>query len=376
LRTLSDKSGAAAENRRADAPTLARQLRGDLDSIALKALEKDRAQRYATPADLAADIGRYLRNEPVLARRAGAWYRTRKYIRRHRVAVGLAAVAAALLIAFAIVQTIELRQTQRARARADRVTQFMTGMFKVSDPGEARGNDIRAREILDKASRDIDTGLAKDPELQAQMMDVMGNVYESLGLYRQADALLDRSVQIRTRILGLANRDTLKSIHDLAQVRYEEGRDADAEKSARRAMEMGRKSLGPDDRDTLTSEIVLGTIVNDEGRYPEADKLHREAVELSRRKFGAEDALTLRAMKGLAIDLAYEGNYSEAETMFRGVLDGDRHRLGPDHPTVLGDMINLAATLQHEDKYEEATRLYNEMIAISRRVLGPDNPTP
>ena len=192
----------AAQNRGADAPTLARQLRGDLDAITLKALEKDRARRYATPSELAADIGRYLRNEPVLARPASAGYRARKYIRRHRIGVAVAAAAAVLLISAAVAQTFELRRIRRERDRADRVTEFMTGMFKVSNPSEARGNDIRAREILDKASKEIDTGLAKDPELQAQMMHVMGNVYESLGLYAKAESLLRRAVEIRRRTLG------------------------------------------------------------------------------------------------------------------------------------------------------------------------------
>jgi len=121
-------------------------LRGDLDAIALKALEKDRARRYATPAELAADIGRYLRNEPVQARVAGAGYRARKYIRRHRVAVGVTAIAAVLLIAFAVAQTIELRRGRRERDRADRVTEFMTGMFKVSC--SVRRWDLSARSLV------------------------------------------------------------------------------------------------------------------------------------------------------------------------------------------------------------------------------------
>ena len=109
---------------------------------------------------------------------------------------------ALLLIAFAVMQTIQLRRITRERDRADRVTAFMTGMFKVSNPSEARGNDIRAREILDKSAKDIDTGLANDPELQAQMMNVMGTVYQSLGLTSKAEPLLRRALEIRQRILG------------------------------------------------------------------------------------------------------------------------------------------------------------------------------
>jgi len=374
LRTLAEKSAVTAQNRSADGPVLARQLRGDLDAIALKALEKDRSRRYATPSDLAADIGRYLRNEPVQARPASAAYRARKYVRRHRVAVGVTAIAAVLLLAFAVVQTIELRQTRRERDRADRVTEFMTGMFKVSDPSEARGNDIRAREILDKASKDIDTGLARDPELQAKMMDVMGNVYESLGLYPKAEALLRQAVDIRRRTLGAKNSDTLKSRHDLAAVLIEESRFSEAEKLCRETLDTSRQVLGSEHRDTLNSMTQLALIMNDEGRYPEAEKLHREALEVATRVLGPQDKLIRRVRQNLAIDLAYEGNYSDAEKIFRDVLDNDRRTLSSDHPDVLSDINNLAATLQHEDKNAEAEKLYIDSLEVKRRVFGPEHP--
>jgi len=196
VRTQGGQSGATQE-RGADPPTLARQLRGDLDAITLKALEKERVRRYATPSELAADIGRYLRHEPVVARPASAGYRAGKYIRRHRVGVAVAAGLLVVLISFGVAQTLQLRRTKRERDRADRIMAFMTGMFKVSDPSAARGNSITAREILDKASKEIDAGLAKDPEQQAQMMQVMGDVYDNLGLYPQATSLLTRAAGIR-----------------------------------------------------------------------------------------------------------------------------------------------------------------------------------
>ena len=209
-------STTAAQRRNTDPRQLASLLRGDLDWITLKALEKDRARRYGTPSELGADLGRYLRNEPVVARPASTAYRTKKYIQRHKFGVAAATAMVLLLIAFAVMQTIQLRRITRERDRADRVTAFMTGMFKVSNPSEARGNDIRAREILDKSAKDIDTGLANDPELQAQMMNVMGTVYQSLGLTSKAEPLLRRALEIRQRILGPRNPDTLQSQQDLA----------------------------------------------------------------------------------------------------------------------------------------------------------------
>ena len=374
IRTLGERTSSSAQNRGGDPPTLSRQLRGDLDAITLKCLEKDRARRYATPSELAADIGRYLRNEPVQARPASAAYRARKYIRRHRVGVAVVAAAAVLLVSVGVTQTFELRRTRRERDRADRVTEFMASMFKVSDPSEARGNDIRAREILDKASKDIDTGLAKDPELQAQMMHVMGNVYESLGLYSKADSLLKRAVDIRRSTLGAKNADTLKSMHDLAGVLLEESRYPEAEKLARETLDTRRKVFGSEHRDTLNSMTQMALVFNDEGRYAEAEKLHREALEVATRVLGPQDAVIRRVRHNLAIDLAYEGKYPDAEKVFRDVLENDRRTLGSDHPDVLGDMNNLAATLQHEEKYVDAEKLYRDSLEIKRRVFGPEHP--
>ena len=121
ISTLGKKSGITAQNRGADSPSLVRLLRGDLDAITLKALEKERARRYGTPAELAADIGRYIRNEPVVARPASSWYRARKYIRRHRFGVAVTAGAAALLVSLAFVQALDLRRTRtRAGSRRSR----------------------------------------------------------------------------------------------------------------------------------------------------------------------------------------------------------------------------------------------------------------
>jgi hypothetical protein len=175
LLSLGPGSEIAAKNRGSDSSTLARQLRGDPDAIVLKALEKERTRRYATPSELAADIGRYLRNDTVSAHPPSVGYRVRKYIRRHRLGVGVATVGLLVLIAFAVAQAFELRRitaerdhAAQERDRADRITQFMTDMFKVSNPSEARGKSVTAREILDKGAKNVFTGLNNDPKLQAK----------------------------------------------------------------------------------------------------------------------------------------------------------------------------------------------------------------
>ena len=163
-----DTSTARANARGTEPEQLINLLRGDLDWITLKALEKERDRRYGTPSALAADVERYLQNLPVEARPASTGYRLRKYVRRNRAAVAVALGAAVLLIAFSLMQAIQLRRITRERDRADRITEFMTNMFKVSDPSEARGNSITAREILDKSSKEIDTGASQRPGNEGQ----------------------------------------------------------------------------------------------------------------------------------------------------------------------------------------------------------------
>jgi serine/threonine protein kinase/Flp pilus assembly protein TadD len=374
VRTLGGQSATIAQNRGTDPPTLIRQLRGDPDAIVLKALEKDRGRRYGTPAELAADIGRSLRHEPVLAHSASAAYRTRKYIRRHRIGVGVAAAVAVLLVSVAVAQAFAVARITRERDRADRITTFMTDMFKVSDPSAARGNSITAREILDKASTQIDPGLSRDPELQAQMMHVMGDVYEKLGLYPQAQSLVTRAVDIRRQVLGPRHPDTLTSMASLAGVLWREGHYPEAEKLAREIVEIRRRVLGPEHPDTLMSMQTLANVLNAEGRYAEAEKLHRQTLEIRRRVLGPEHPDTLESMNDLAIPLELGGRFGEPEKLFRETLEIRRRVLGPEHPNTLQSMSNLAEVLSAEGRNAEAEKLFRENLEIDRRVLGPKHP--
>ena len=373
LRTLGEASTLTAKNRSVEVPALARQLRGDADAITLKALEKDRKRRYNTPSELAADIGRYLRNEAVQAHAPSVGYRARKYVRRHRLGVAVAAAGILLLVGFAITQAVELRRITRERDRADRIAQFMTGMFKVSDPSEARGNTVTAREILDKASKEIDTGLKDDPELQASMMYTMAATYEGLGLFPRARSLLERALAIQQRVLGPRNPETLRTTSLLAESMGDEGHYAEEEKLARATADMQRKVLGPDHPDTLKSIDTLASALDNEGRYPETEKLVRETFDARQRVLGPEHPDTLRSMNHLAATLMQEGHYAEAEKLERQTLEIRRRVLGLEHPDTLYSMTWLATILNYQHQYAQAEKLQRETIDVQRRVLGPEH---
>jgi eukaryotic-like serine/threonine-protein kinase len=347
---------------------------GDLDWITMKALERDRSRRYDTPVELAADVERYLHNEPVVARPASAAYRFRKYVRRHRFAMAVATVLVFLLAGFAVMQTLQVRRTARERDRANRITAFMQEIFKVSDPSEARGNSVTARELLDKASQEIHSGLANDPDAQAQMLQVMGEVYRSLGLYGQAEPMLTRSVEIRKQKLGPNDPVTLEAMSSLALLLHRQGREAEAEKMQREILETERRVLGPTDARTVASMTQLAAILHERGHYAEAEKLQREALALEQKIHGPESQQALMVESNLAFTLEEEGHYKESEALQRQALDTAQRMLGNENLDTLRIMGRLALVEEKEGRFSEDEKLLRQAIEIDRRVLGPDHP--
>ena len=367
-------SAAVAELRGAEPRQLVSLLHGDLDAITLKAIERDRTRRYGTPSEMAADIRRYLNNEPVLAQPASASYRVKKYARRHRVGVSVAAGLMSLLAGFVVLQAMQLRRITRERDRANRITDFMTRMFKVSDPSEARGNTITAREILDKSSQEIDKSLEKDPELRGRMMYVMGAVYQNLGLYPKAHSLLEQAVEIQRTVLGPGHAETLGSMNALALGLEEEDRFTEAEKLARQTLATSRQAFGARNANTLKSMNTLVAILTQEGSYAEAEKLARETVEIARGVLGPEHPDSIKYLSGLADVENALGRFPQAEKLLREALEVQRRVVGPEHPDTLNLMNNLAVMLDDAGRPAEAEKVERELLEIQRRILGPEHP--
>jgi serine/threonine protein kinase/Tfp pilus assembly protein PilF len=353
---------------------LRRHLRGDLDSIILKALRKEPKQRYASAEQFSADIAAYLHHQPVAAASGNTGYRIRKYVRRHRAGVATAAGLLMLLIAFAGMQTVELRRIIRERDRANRITSFMTNMFKVSSPSEARGNSVTAREILDKAAKEIDGSLTSDPAVQAQMMQVMGTVYNELGLYPTGDTLLTKAYVQEQRILGVNHEETLRTARALGWNLERRGHDLAAEKLQRETVDRDRRVFGKENVETLHVTNDLAWTLQQEGRYAEAEKLGREALAIERRALGPVDSVTLQGIANLGWILTRERRYAEAEQLQRESVEVRRRILGPDAPDTLSATNNLGLTLRHESRFAEAEQLYNQLLETSRRVMGPEHP--
>ena len=380
IRTLGDTSKTLAEHRKIEPRTFAHRLSGELDWITMKALEKERSRRYGSVSELSADIRRFLNDEPVLAGPPSATYRAKKFISRHRFGVAIGTILFVFLVVFATTVAIQARRVARERDRANReaatskrVSDFMKNMFRVPDPSEAKGNSVTAREILDKASKEIDTGLASDPEVQARLMYTMAQTYENLGLESQAVPLNQRSYEIRRRILGPRDPDTLISLNAIGIDAYYQGHYEDAEKIFREVLQLRREVSGNEDRDTLGAIGNLSAAYQVQGKYAEAEALQRELLETRRRVFGPEHADTVESLLLLANTFSSEHKDADAEKLHREAYEIQLRKLGPDHPDTLLAMTNLAGTFYNEKRYPEAQALYEQALPIQRKVLGSDH---
>jgi len=379
--TLGDESNAVASARATDPTSLLRQLRGEVEWIVMRAVEKERERRYGSPDDLAADVGRFLANRPVVAGPPSAAYRLRKFVRRHRV--GVAVGAAVLLVAFGLTAR-EWSQARRIAEERDRanieaaaagqVADFMTGLFEVSDPSEARGNSITAREILDRGAAEIEETLGGQPEVQARMMGTMGQVYKSLGLYNEAGSLLERSLSVSREILGKDHPQTLAATNERANLHRRLGNYEQAELMHSEALEARKRILGTDHPDTLASMYNLALVLDDQGRIDEAEPLFRESLEKRERLLGEDHPETLKSRNAMANLLIEMGRYDDAESLHSATLESKKRLWGEDHPGTLMSMYNLAVVHLYQGRYDDAERMDRQSLDLRRRVLGDEHP--
>jgi non-specific serine/threonine protein kinase/serine/threonine-protein kinase len=380
LAALGERAREIAARRRADPRALRREFQGDLDRIVMRALEKDPARRYGSPSDFAADIRRHLRHEPVLAHAPSKAYLVRKFVRRHRLGVIAAGVMVAGLTAGLIGTTIGLRRALLAERRATReaeakgqVAQFLENLFKISDPGVSRGSSVTARELLDRAVATIDPQMAGQPEVQADMLEIMGLSYAGLGLQDPYLDLERRAADIRTRVLGPEHPATLKARHNEARALWIQGRFADAERLLLETQGIRKRTLGPDHPDTLSGEVNLAAIYLQAERQTEAERLLLEALPQLRKTLGPEDDSTLACIGNLAMLYQTTGRTAQAEPYAREILDAWRHTLGEDHPRTLAAMGTLGRVEESEGHLPEAEQLFEEALAANTRVFGADH---
>ncbi len=391
----------------------ARRIRGDLDSIVRKTLRKDPEDRYPTASQLLEELERYFEGFPIEAAEQSVPYRVRKFVRRHRVAVSVAALAVILIVGFATAMALLARRATRGEARARREEEFLANIFKAATPEGSKGEKVTARQLLDQAAGRLDTELGSDPELRAEMTESIAQSYVAIGGYDRAQPLLERALQITEQSRGqtsppyaesLANLATdlrlqseytkaeplfrqavtlneklygrssfsfAHSLSNLGECLYWEERDAEAEQILRRALAIERP-LADNLQDGTRNYLAL--TLERRAAYPEAAQLLRESNFIAgsvRGKQSADYLISLHDLAGAQIDM---GDLEGAARSEQEVLNARQRIWGRNHPDTAYSLNNLGWIYLELGRWQLAEPLLKENLAIMRAISSTPGP--
>lgn len=362
--------------------TIDRSLRGDLDTIVAKAMEKDRGRRYQSAAELAADLRRFLADEPIVARPPSSWYQARKFARRNKALVSgmlcscLVLVAGVVASSYWAVRATHAEAVARDEAAtATLMNDFLVGMLGSVDPERAQGREITVMELLDDAAATAGQRLGARPPVEAAVRATLGQSYKGLGKTAKAEEQLLASVDRFQRAFGPDDRNTLNAKRNLAGVYGDAGKLAEAEELSRQTLEAYNRLYGEHDPDAIVNLAELGAILQQATRFQEAESCLRTALERGRRVRGERDESVLMILHNLGTSLKDQGRLDEAEAMLREALALRESVHGPDHPQTLYTVNNLAAVLLRSGKNTQAEPLLRRALDGRRAILGESHPS-
>jgi tetratricopeptide (TPR) repeat protein len=405
-RTLNAKDGAGNVSSRIDHPARRRSLqdwkellnaiRGDLDWIVMKCLEKDRNRRYDTANALAADIQRYLDHEPIVARPPNTAYWLRKFVRRHQrlfaaaVGICLALVAGGAGMLWQLRNAVVARRAEEQQrkeaqakehtaqieaAKSRQVAQFLKDMLQGVGPGVALGRDTRLlREILDKTAERLSRDLTNQPIVEVQLRETIANVYSELGAYAEAAAMARRVLLLVQQIYGSDSAEAAIALNNSALIMNKQGRYAEAEATLREAVAMRQKVVGPTHPSMALLLGSLAAVLDRLDKLDEAENLYVRTLAIVRQSSGDNEEMLASTLNNLAGLQVRRGRLVEAENLHRQALEILRRIHGPEHPAVANSLHNLASVLERNDHLVEAEDLYRQALAQRQKFLEADHP--
>ncbi len=414
-----------AEARGTTAGRLRRTLGGDLDNIVLMAMRKEPERRYGSAQQMAGDIQRYLEGKPVIARRDTLSYRSAKFVKRHWLPVAAGVSVVFLILAFATttyVQSLRIAaerdrvaeqrtMAERERARAEEVSSFLVNLFKLSDPQENRGNQVTARELLDSGARRLQAGLQDQPATKSALLSTVGAVYDSLGQYKEALPILTESLALqpqshdKSRIatllelgsarshasdlngaeaplqealhlsqsnFGADSQESGRSLWAMGQLRYRQGRFADANELYNRSLDILENTSAPaTDVSALLDD--LAQVYRSEQQWALAKQTYERALAIDRRVLGDDHPRIAMRLNNLAVVAQNLGDLKLAETLFRDAIRRNERAYGDQHPETGTARGNYGLLLQREGRLTEAEPLLRNALDIQLKLYGPDN---
>lgn len=427
-----------SERQQVPLPQLKQSIERELDWIVLKALEKDRTRRYESASALAADIQRYLEDQPVEACPPSAVYRFGKLARRHKAAITTIVMVAAALVVGVVgtgyqamratraeleaVQEATRAETEaetakRESAISQAVNEFINSdLLGAADPHVQPNRDLRVREVLDKASQKIGNRFQDQPLVEASIRHTLGNSFLNLGELDTAESQLKSSLKLyqqelgnddaraiivesqlawldryrgeyqasyakfqsvlkrASKTLGLEHRVTLSAKSSIAYLTMDVGRYKEAETICREVLEIQHRVLGSEDADTLVTTGRLANILAVQGLSAKAEELDRKLLKLNQQIHGVEHPESINSIARIGYRLRMNFDYGKAEEYLMKAIEVGKRVFGPEHPNVLSSRRRLADVRRLRGSFEEATELYRETLDIQRRKLGNEHP--
>ncbi len=384
-----DSATSIARFRRTQPRVLIRHLRGDLDWIVMKCLDKDRGRRYETANGLAAEVRRYLDDEPVVAGPPGTGYRLRKFARRNRTAiVAVAATAAALIVGLALsivgfATAVKARNAAdeqrklavRAADTAEAVNEFLRDMLAEADPRYGTRRDISVREALDRAVARLDAGSMKDqPEIEAAIRLTVGRTYTGLAQFAAAELQIEAALRAYRSLTGKESSEYAHALHLRGTVRKLAGRPAEAELDFRAALAIQQAwgEAGAVAAADCANDLALTLL--DQRRFDEAEPLLREVLAFGRLRENEDEPIRGEAVNNMGSLHLARGEFALAAPLFSEAIDVNCRILGDSHPNIATNLDNLAQALQGKSDLDGALRAYREALAMRRELFADDHP--
>ncbi|HMF95838.1 MAG TPA: serine/threonine-protein kinase [Vicinamibacterales bacterium] len=359
---------------------LRRILRGDLDTIVAKALRKQPADRYGSATAFADDLRRFLRHEPISARPETLGYRTARFVRRHARGVAMAVVVTVLLSGSTAFYTRRLAQerdrAQREAAKATKVSELMIGLLTGADPiaRRATGEGPTVRGLLDAGAEQAQRELVDQPDVQAEILTVLGRVYRRLGVFDKAQGLLEQALVVGRRVYGSEHVRLAQTLNDLGVLLTDKGDYAGAARNLELAVTMRRKLLGPEHADVAVTLVELGRVYQDQGLNQRAEPLLRESLAIRRKVLGEDDRETAVSLNAVASVLRLNGDLAGAESLLQQSFELNRKTRGEYHPNIGTSLHDLGLVAASKGDYAGAESLFRRALATHRRALGNSHP--
>lgn len=358
----------------------AKSLRGDLDTVVAKALAKEPGRRYASVAALAEDIRRHLEGRPIAARPESSLYRAGKFVLRHRwetvaVAVALAALVGGLL-ATSRQARIAREERDRARVEAGKATEvagFLSSIFQQADPARTRGDRLTAVEVLDRGRARLDRDLAAQPEVQAELLTVIGAVYRDLGRSAAAGEALELALALREKRLGPDHPTTAATLHELALLAWVDGDLELGAARAERALAIRERVLGPDHLDTARSIAALARLALMRGDGAAAKTGFERALEIAERAAPASQEQA-RWLNNLGLAVRKLGDDAGALPLFERSLAMLEQTEGDSSPLASAPLDNIGQGLRRLGRYAEAVPWFERERDLVARTWGKEHP--